>query len=229
MLISHAHRFIFIHVDKAAGTSVQEALQPYAEPLAASSLRKRLMLLGPLNRVAGLHRWMQFGEHVGAVSVRRCLPPSIYDGYFKFGFVRNPWDRLVSRYHYLKRNQAHRHHAVVTLMAGFAEYARWEMARGKPLLHQHNYLCDAEGKLIVDAVGKFETLAEDFNGFCARLKLEVALPHLNATQKKDYRDFYSEELREEVGRFFERDVALFGYAFDPAGASSAGAAEAGNK
>lgn len=213
MLISHTHRFLFIHVDKAAGTSVQEALQPYAEPLAASRLRKRLMLLGPLTRLGSLHRLVQFGEHVPARAVRRCLPRSIYEGYFKFAFVRNPWDRLVSRYHYLKRNPAHRHSRVVSAMSGFAEYARWEMGRARPLLHQHAYVCDAKGRLIVDAVGRFEELQEGFDAFCRRLNIRADLPHLNATGRRDYRDHYPAELRDEVGAFFSRDIEMFGYSF----------------
>lgn len=216
MLISHTHRFIFIHVDKAAGTSLQEALQPHAEPLAESSLRKRLALLGPLCRVGGLHRAVQFGEHVGALAVKRCLPAAIYDGYHKFAFVRNPWDRLVSRYHYLMKNTAHRHSRIVAAMSGFSEYARWEMTRNKPLLHQHNYVCDADGRLIVDFVGRFESLHEDFAQVSARLGLEMALPHLNSTQRKTYHGYYDKALRDEVGRFFARDVELFGYAFGEA-------------
>jgi len=214
MLISHTHRFIFIHVDKAAGTSLQAALQPHAEPVADSRLRKRLAKLGPLCRIGGIFRTVQFGEHVGASTVKRCLPPERYDSYFKFAFVRNPWDRLVSRYHYLANTVSHRHNPTVKAMADFSEYARWEMARANALIHQHNYLCDNEGELIVDFVGRFESLHEDFAKISERLELTASLPHLNSTGRNSYRDYYDASLRDEVGRFFAKDIELFGYRFD---------------
>lgn len=213
MLISHTHRFIFIHVDKAAGTSIQDALQPYADPLAHSSVRKRLTLLGPICRIGGIHRSVQFGEHVGASTVQRCLPPSVYNSYHKFAFVRNPWDRLVSRYHYLMKNTKHRHCPVVTAMSGFPEYARWEMGRNKPLLHQCNYLCDARDRLIVDFVGRFESLIEDFSQISTHLGISTSLPHRNSTHRESYHSYYDNTLRDEVGHFFAKDIALFGYTF----------------
>jgi hypothetical protein len=220
MLISHRHRFIFIHVDKAAGSSLQDALAPFADNGAVSRVRKRLMLLGPVNRISGLHRFVQFSQHAAAEEVRRCLPAAQYSAYFKFGFVRNPWDRLVSRYHYLKRNTSHRHSRLVNAMSGFPEYVRWEMDRNMRLTHQHAYLCDKEGRLIVDFVGRFENLRDDFVRATEKIGITTSLPHLNATESKDYRKFYTPELRDTVADFYKRDIELFGYDFDRSAASA---------
>jgi hypothetical protein len=215
MLISHSHRFIFVHVDKVAGTSLKKALEPFAQPR-GERYRKRLAMLGRLCRINGLYCSVDFAKHSPATTLRRCLPPAVYDRYFKFAFVRNPWDRLVSRYHFLKQNTRHRHHPLVVAMSGFGEYARWEMKRASPLLHQRNYVCDRSGKLIVDFIGRFESLGEDFAKICERLDIPMTLPHLNSTERKAYLDYYEgdDALRDEVGRYFAKDIELFGYCFE---------------
>ena len=78
MIISHSHKFIFVKSPKIGGTSIVEYLEPYLD----EDLR---------NRDRGDHE--QFNEIINIV-------PN-YQEYFKFGFVRNPWDMRLSRYFYL--------------------------------------------------------------------------------------------------------------------------------
>jgi hypothetical protein len=136
---------------------------------------------------------------------------------FKFAFVRNPWDRLVSRYSYLLRNESHPRHRFVKRMAGFEDYVKWEISRG---MFQHQYVCDARGKLIVDFIGYFERLNEDFAKVCAQLKVEAQLPQANSSSHKDYRTFFTPALRDLVARSFQRDIEQFGYTFDGLGKTS---------
>lgn len=213
MLISRRHRFIFVHVDKAAGTSVQAALAPFADRFTGSRLRRRIADLGPVARLPLLRDLVEFGEHPAAVFIRRALPPATWDGCFKFAFVRNPWDRLVSRHRYLRRSPTNRNHARAVRM-DFPEFARDEMRRDRLHLRQTGYLCDRDGRLLVDQVGRFENLAEDFRGICDRLGVSCQLPHLNASDKADYRSYYDSSLRDEVGAHFAADCRLFGYHFD---------------
>jgi hypothetical protein len=212
MLISFERRFFFIHVDKAAGASIQEALRKYTPQEARDFLRRRQVWLGPLNRLAGMSGRIQFREHVTASTIRRCLPPRLYRSMFKFAFVRNPWDRLVSRYSYLLRLKEHPRHEHVTHFAGFAEYLEWEIRRGK--MHQYDYLTDRHGKLIVDFFGKYENLHADFAKVCERLGLHAELARLNASPHRDYRQYYTPATRDRVAREFARDIELFGYDFD---------------
>lgn len=213
MLISRRRRFIFIHVDKAAGTSIQDALRPFCEPVSGVRLRRKIPLLGPLARLPLLRDWVEFGEHITAEDLRRCLPGPVWAGAFKFAFVRNPWARLVSRHQYLIAHPENRHHRRAVRL-GFPAFVRDEIRRNRRHSHQVGYLCDRSGSPLLDFVGRFEELGRDFGEVCRRIGVEAALPHLNASVRGDYRSFYDAALREEVGRHFARDCELFGYDFD---------------
>jgi len=211
MILSYSSGFIFIHIEKAAGSSIQQALRPHAGVQPNSRLRRRLTWLGPLNRIGGLHRAVQFGEHVTADEVKRCLPAEVYGALFKFAFVRNPWDRLVSRYAHLLRSTDRRRHRFISGLEKFEDFLKWEIQRGSC---QYPYVTDAQGNQIVDFIGHYERLAEDFAKICARLKIPAELPHANVSEHRDYRSYYTPETRELVAKEFRRDLEMFHYDFD---------------
>lgn len=212
MILSHSSGFLFVHIEKAAGSSIQQALLPFANVPPNSRLRRRLAWFGPLNRVGGLYRAVQFGEHATADEVKRCLPERAYNALFKFAFVRNPWDRLVSRYAHLLRSTERRRHKFISGLEKFEDFLQWEIQRESA--QQHPYVTDAQGNQIVDFVGHYETLREDFAKVCAKLKIQVELPHANVSEHRDYRSYYTPETREFVAKQFRRDIELFGYDFD---------------
>jgi hypothetical protein len=151
MILSYSSGFLFVHIEKAAGSSIQQALLPFANVAPNSRMRRRLAWLGPLNRVGGLYRALQFGEHATADEVKRCLPAEAYDSLFKFAFVRNPWDRLVSRYAHLLRSKDRRRHGFISRLEKFEDFLQWEIQRDSA--NQYPYVTDAKGKQIVDFLG----------------------------------------------------------------------------
>jgi hypothetical protein len=212
MILSYSSSFLFLHIEKAAGSSMQQALRPIANVQQNSHLRRRLALLGPLNRMGGLYRAVQFGEHVTANDVRRCLPADVYGSLYKFAFVRNPWDRLVSRYAHLLRSKDRHRHNFISRLEKFEDFLQWEMRRDSA--NQYPYVTDAAGNQIVDFVGHYETLAVDFAKVCAQLKIQVELPHVNVSEHRDYRTYYTPETRAFVAKRLRRDIEMFGYEFD---------------
>jgi hypothetical protein len=212
MLISYQHNFIFIHVAKAAGTSVYQALLPFSRQTEGGWWNKQLGILGPLNRIGRLYLHNDFRIHIPAFRVRRCLPREIYDRAFKFAFVRNPWDRMVSQYNYRCQNTAHSRHETIKALPDFEAYLRWEIShRGHD--NQTRYVTDRRGNLIVDFVGRFENLEADFATVCSRLSLPAALPHVNTSKHRDYREYYTPATRDLVAQHFRRDIEMFGYQF----------------
>ena len=212
MIFSYSAGFVFIHIEKAAGSSIQQALLPFANVPPNSRLRRRLALLGPLNRIGGMHRALQFGEHATANEVKRCLPSEAYNSLYKFAFVRNPWDRLVSRYAHLLRSKDRRRHSFISSLDKFEDFLQWEIQRDSA--NQFPYVTDGQGKQIVDFVGHYETLAADFAKVCAKLKIQAELPHANVSEHRDYRTYYTPETRAFVAEKFRRDIEMFGYGFD---------------
>ena len=212
MLISHAHRFAFVHVPKTAGSSVFMALEPLADRVDDYWANRWLAAVGiHVNHLAPWHS-RRFRPHAGAQVLERWLPADVFAGLFKFGFVRNPWDLLVSSYHFLKSKPEHRRSRVARNLR-FPDYVEYEVRRGKLL--QTPLLCDRDGRRLVDFVGRYESLTTDFAFVCRRIGIEAALPHVNPSRRGDYRDYYSPALADRVATAFASDIELFGYTFEP--------------
>lgn len=169
-------------------------------------------------------------KHFFAKDLRVLYGPDIWDAYFKFAFVRNPWDRLVSWWSMIDANRAalaeghplnkfHRFILVkATTFEEFLENCDEEIidSDGRKWIYRNqiDYLTDASGRQIVDFVGRFETIQQDFDR-AARKAVGQPLPlaHVNSSQHRHYTEYYTPTLAEKVGRRYERDIKAFGYAF----------------
>lgn len=218
MLISHSHRFIFFHVAKTGGISVRRALEPYAEePERFKIPRPARLKAGKPNPFYGV--WEAMLLHAKASDAQHELPVEVFEPYFKFAFVRNPWDLQVSMYHFILREETHLRHALVRSLGSFEAYLEWLVQTPNPFPKgatrlQQEPLIDGEGRLLVDFVGRYERLAEDFEQVCKHLRLDVYLPHLNRTEHQDFRRYYTDATRALVAEHFAEDIERFGYTFD---------------
>jgi hypothetical protein len=153
-----------------------------------------------------------------------------YPDYWRFAFVRNPWDRLVSCYAEKIRADGDEENFVggvskVLLSYGvfragmsFEEFVDAVVAipeeEAEPHFHsQHEFLTDRSGNLLVDFVGRFENLEDDFRKVRDRLQASVELPHLLPSRRQPYQDYYDGRLRALVARRYRKDIELFGYGF----------------
>ena len=212
MLISYSHQFIFIHIYHTAGTSIKEALKEYAidEPNNFKIKRPLKKLGDSPNPIYNM--WYSVVFHAKAREIKRELPPEVYDKCYKFAFVRNPWDRLVSSYHHLLKDTWDLKHKIVTSMESFDEFVDWSVSKNNSL--QKDFIADKSGKIIVDFIGKYETLEKDFEQVCKKLKIQAHLPQKNKTEHKDYRNYYTKRTKKIVENIFQEDIELFGYTFD---------------
>ena len=150
--------------------------------------------------------------HLSLAQVRPFLGEEAFGAYFKFAFVRNPFDRFVSYCAFATRDsgdfgrdpRAVMHHVLFRL---------------RPMQHllfqpQHRLLVDADGRLLADEVGRVETMQASYDALCARIGIPSAvLDKVNSSRRGDYRDYYDQALVDGVADLYRRDLELFGYDF----------------
>ena len=175
------------------------------------------------NLVACYRRVFQLGtlsnaqqQHLPASMLRQLLPRAEWDAYFKFAFVRNPWDMLVSGYQYqttvLTPEQRALNPDVAELLARARDFS--DVVRYYPMIRSDmsSFITDEDGEVIVDFVGRFERLEEDFTAICSRIGIDAPLSHENRSERAaSYREYYTPETRDIVARHFARDIERFGY------------------
>ena len=226
MIISHKHKYIFIKVSKAAGTSAEIALSKYCgpddiiTPVSAIDEEKRVEFggVGPQNfelkkigRVRALlhgRRGSRFRNHVSASDVRSHVGEGIWKTYFKFCVERNPWDRVVSSYFWKMQRQDD--------PMPFADFIRSEMIYSLKRNGYENYTVG--GDIIVDRVLKFEDLQTEMNDVAGELGICKSLPlpftkHRTRPAGRDYRDYYDDDDAKCVANIFENEIEHFGYTF----------------
>jgi len=207
MLISESKSFLFVHVQKTAGTSLAEILKPHALNPASGRMNKLASDLGLVRDWRKFH----FRKHANLRKAQSVIPAPVYDGLFKFAFVRNPWERLVSWYQYVQRTPLHEDCRPGETFADFA--ARF---LEKPRRAQWWMIEDLNGVMGLDYVGRFENLNDDIAYLCQRIGIKAqTLPHRNKMADKDYRTFYDDRLALAVKNNWTREIDAFGYTFEP--------------
>ncbi len=188
------HGAIFVHIPKCAGVSVNNTL---------------------FGNLAGGHR--TFDEYLTVFEADSIV------NYFKFTIVRNPWDRLVSAYFFLKKGGFNQRDKAwfdreLSHYNGFDQFVKewlnrkniWRFEHFRPQAH---YIFDKYNKIPIDFVGFFENLNEDFNYIAEKVGVSERLPCDNVGKHKNYQDYYNEETIEIVSHVYKDDIKLLGYDF----------------
>ena len=136
-----------------------------------------------------------------------------YNDYFKFAFVRNPWDRLVSCYYdkVLKKKLFKKcWDKDFSYFVNYVKKQNLEKADRHLRLQSSLFPPDE-----IDFIGRFENLEEDFHYICEKIGLSnIKLPHENITRHKHYTKYYNNETRAIVAEIYAKDIKNFGYKFD---------------
>ncbi len=191
------NRCIFVHIPKTAGVSVNTGL---------------------FGSKTGFHR--KISSYQAIFSQRE------YNDYFKFAFVRNPWDRVASAYLFLKQGGLHstdRHWAEKHLApyATFDAFVRgWLKPENVRLKHhfipQAEFIClPGKADTELDFIGTYENLRADYDHVRDVLGTGKALPEKNVTagKQKDFRSYYTAQTRAIVADVYRKDIELLGYTF----------------
>ncbi|WP_339909347.1 sulfotransferase family 2 domain-containing protein [Symmachiella dynata] len=213
-MISHEHKAIYVHVPKCAGSSVEKLLLPN-RPQHDGPDYEHLFGWCPKRKI---HL-----QHATATQMLdlELVTESQWRDYYKFAFVRNPFDRTFSDYFWMKTQ--------IEPAGGFGEYierrGRFAPILGEPdgpdyrgdhLIPQCEFVY-IDGKIAVDFIGRFESLDAGLETIQTKLSVvDRRVPHLKKGRKRHqhYSHFYTNRMREQVRSLYEADLEAFGYQFD---------------
>jgi len=219
MILSHKHKFIYIKNKKVAGTSVEIALSKFCgsddiltklTPKKDENKRKKLGY-----RTAQNHNVGTYYNHMPCKSIRKMVGDDIFNSYYKFCHVRNPWDRMVSKYFFRKKKYDQRGWT-------FKDFIKHKVERVDiGITRQKSYKRITESdQLMIDDFYYFEDLKQSLVDIGNKLSLpsELILPETKRdTRGKDkthYSLYYDDESIESVRKTFQFEIETFGYEFD---------------
>ena len=201
-MISFKKQFLFVHIPKTAGNSIQSILRDYSEDeiVALRSEQDGIERFGLRNPNYKIKKHSTLAEYRGALGEER------FRSLYKFACVRNPWDRMVSYYFTPTQNVAEwdrkEFRKVISKALSVADYLRLDKGKEDPFCN-------------VDYIMRFENLADDFRVICATLGIPpVLLPRYNRSSREHYSKYYDNNLREFVRKRFALEIERFGYTFD---------------
>lgn len=209
MIVSHRHRFIFAAVPKTGTHAVRQALREQMGEEDAEQVGLFVNRRFPWAELAAI----QHG-HLSLRQVRPFLGEAAFARYFKFAFVRNPFDRFVSYCAFMLRGgdmfQRHPREAMHHFL--FREPPEHHVL----FQPQAALLVDDDGRtLLTDAVGRVEDMQASYDAICAKIGIAPRpLDRVNATAHADYRRYYDRVLVDGIARRYALDCELFGYSFD---------------
>ena len=188
-MISDIYKFIFLHIPKTGGTSIEKYIKPYCFRV-------------------GHH-------HLPAKRMEKRLGPQKFNQYFKFTFVRNPWDKYVSEYKWYTnkkfrwpRKREKKFYRKMT----FKEFLKKFDPDDAP--HAFSYSQMIGDFKNFDFIGRFESIEEDFREICHSTGMpKCRLKHEHQIKGPHYTEYYDDEAKQIVAEKYARDIEYFGYEF----------------
>jgi Sulfotransferase family len=217
MIISRGRRYIFVHIPKTGGTALTLALEARAmkDDILIGDTPKARARRG---RLKGLRTAGRLWKHSTLADIQGLVTPEETASFFTFALVRNPWDRAVSYYHWL-RTQSFAHPAVGLAkthdFAGFLNHPQTLTALR--LWPASAYLRDGAGVERCSAFIRLEHLDADLAPLESHLGFRLGpIARANATGREaDYRSHYTPASAELLAEVCAEDIARFDYRFDP--------------
>ena len=226
MIINHTHRFVFIHIPKAAGTTVTRTLSQltrYCDQEIGGT---------QLGEAAQNYFMKRFGirKHSRAETVMNVMGRERYMSYFRFAFVRNPYTRLASSYHFLKSwaGLPQDYRDQLDQFPDFESFLRSDLwtsvipGRGPDGIFRPQaywlYSQENEPKLLMDFVGKTESLTDDLAEILKHVgvpQIEQSTDRFNSSPRYTLPLVWNPKIVERIQQEYIRDFRMFNYPLEP--------------
>jgi hypothetical protein len=201
-MISLQKRFLFVHIPKTAGNSIQSVLRNYSEDqlIALRKEQDGIERFGLRNPKYKIKKHSTLNEYYNA------LGDDEFRKLYKFTCARNPWDRMVSYYFTPTQKpetwSRKKFHSIISKAVSMRDYLHLDNGKGDPFAN-------------VDYIMRFENLAEDFRAVCTAIGISPpTLPQYNRSDREHYSKYYDDELREFVRTRFAAEIERFHYTFE---------------
>ena len=213
-MISHKHKCIFIEVPKTGSSSIRSIIGYPPKPhlnivqIKQEMQRSWTHYRGFLDKIfASIYLFIpqKYRKHWGNKQ---------FDSYYKFGFVRNPWDRVVSLYHRREGLQL-RNKLTFEEFVNWIKYSSSTCVHPVPHTNQLDWFVDPHGNILADFIGKFENLENDWNEIAFKIGIPPGLPHanINPQKRQHYTEFYTQSTKKIIENKFKIDIEHFNYHF----------------
>lgn len=212
-MIIDNNKVIFIHIQKTAGTSITHAL--LSNLIGQETSGPMMDLPKHIQNEYGLRFDL---KHASALKIQKHVGKDKWNDYYKFAFIRNPWDRAVSAYHW-----GHDHNKE-NKSVSFTEFARMlptspnniSATWGQASYSQLSFISSLDGKIIVDDVFQFEKFDIALRTINFKTGIDVVSTikkHKANRTRKPYNEYYTEETKDIISNMFKIDIEYFGYKF----------------
>ena len=204
MIVSFRQKFIFAAIPKTGTHAVRQALRAHLGPDDFEQVGLFVQKRFPIAEIAALEH-----GHVSLQQLRPFLSPEQFEAFFKFAFVRNPFDRFISFCAFMTRAEKQFEQDPHKVMRFFIHNPPWHRILFQP---QHTFVADPEGNLLSNYIGRVEKMQSSYDEIAKRIGVPTTqLEKVNVSDRRDYRSYYTPELVDGVARLYARDLELFGY------------------
>ncbi|MCB1581811.1 MAG: sulfotransferase family 2 domain-containing protein [Xanthomonadales bacterium] len=208
-MISHKHQCIFVHIPKCGGTSIENMIW---EPEEKTTDNLYMGFISPM-----YNKYQTGGlQHLYAAQIKNEFSPRIFSSYFKFTVVRNPWDKIVSQFTYIKKRpdlmdfigmKANDEFKTYLQLIQKKEHVQWSC--------QYKFFLDENGHSLVDQVYRFENFQQAVTDVLNKLNISFKqILHSKKGSRGHYSEYYDEESKEIIEHLYSKDISMLDYHFE---------------
>ncbi len=211
IVISKKNKFIFFHLPKNAGSAVSNLLNKNEKNNTAkiifSKVLKKFTKKDNFFFDNLQNRFHFYSSHVRVSYIQSLISPQIFNEYFKFAVVRNPYGRFVSRYNYTKLISKNKN-------LEFEKFLKDHIKHNLIADHQYKFLLKNDGNIGVNKILKFENLDNDLKEISNVINVKIDnFKQINISTFDDYKNYYNSETKMIVKNFCKDDLEYFNYDF----------------